>query len=47
VTFNDATLASHTLGGGVESAAAPTANAVYVSTGDGLAVIAPDRSCPS
>jgi hypothetical protein len=47
VSLNDVTLASHTLSGGVESAAAPTADAVYVSTGDGLAIITPDRSCPS
>lgn len=47
VNLSGATLASHTLGGGVESAAAPTAAAVYVSTGDGLAIVGPDRSCPS
>ena len=45
VDLNDTTLASHTVAGGVIAAAAPGPDAVYVSSGNGIAVIPPAHAC--
>jgi len=41
-----ATIASHSTAAGIDSAAAPTARAVYVTTADGIARVPADASCP-
>ena len=45
VDLNDTTLASHAIAGGVTSAAAPAPDAVYVSSGPGIAVIPRAHAC--
>lgn len=45
VDLNDTTLASHAVAGGVIAAAAPAPDAVYVSSGNGIAVIPRGHAC--
>jgi len=41
-----ATIASHSTAAGIDAAPMPTARAVYVTTTDGIAIVATDASCP-
>jgi len=40
------TIASHSTAAGIDSAAAPTARAVYVTTANGIVIVATDAACP-
>jgi hypothetical protein len=46
VDTGGATIASHSTAAGIDSAPMPTPHAVYVTTADGIAIVATDASCP-